>query len=86
MKIEIELGEGIYQALGEMWQGMDVAVAISEMLRALVLAFAAQPEEFMRAYGGGSDATLEDRRKIEEKWIPKVIKKAKIKDNEANHL
>lgn len=86
MKLEIELDEGIYQALQKLAPGMDIAIAIAEMIRVMILVIATHPEEYARAYEEGSE---EDRKIIQEevdKLLPRIVEKARIKDNETEAL
>ncbi len=78
MKIELELDEGIYQAIKSMAPGIDIEMALSELVRGTVIIMATHQEEFMRAFLEGSK---EDREIIDEqmrKLVPKVIEKATL--------
>ncbi|GAJ09917.1 unnamed protein product [marine sediment metagenome] len=76
MKIELELDEGIYQAIKRMAPGIDIEMVLSELVRGTVIIMATHQEEFMRAYLEGSK---EDKGILDEhlrKLVPKVIEKA----------
>lgn len=50
MKIEIELEDNFYHALREMIGDVDIGVALSEMLKYLVMIYGSDPERFMETY------------------------------------
>ncbi|GAI80416.1 unnamed protein product, partial [marine sediment metagenome] len=78
MKIELELDEGIYQAIKRMAPGIDIEMVLSELVRGTVIIMATHQEEFMRAYLEGSK---EDKGILDEhlrKLVPKVIEKATL--------
>ena len=78
MRIELELDESIHQAIKRMAPGVDIEIALSEMLRGLVVIMATHQEEFIRAYLEGSK---EDKEIIDEqmrKLVPNVIEKASL--------
>lgn len=74
MKIELELDDRYYQALRELLgEDLDLAVALSEMLKVLIISFGSDPEAFIRAHA--SDSTSEDKRAFEDRFkeVAKVI-------------
>ena len=78
MKIVLELDEGIYQAIKRMMPGIDLEIALSGILREIVITIATHPAEFEQAFKWGS---IEARRKLDEqlqKAFPKVIEKARF--------
>lgn len=78
MKITIELDDGVYQAIKSMSPGVDIEMALSEMLRGVVIIMATHPEEFMRAYLEDSNEDKEIVAEHLRKLVPKVIEKATL--------
>jgi len=83
MKIELELDEGIYQAIKRMAPGIDIEILLSGLLRAVVITMASHQEECIRAYVGGDKEAKEMLDEELGKSLPKVIEKARLMEQPA---
>jgi len=81
MKIELELDEGIYQAIKRMAPDVDIGILLSGLIRGVVITMATHSIEDIQAYNTASLEGSKEAREIDGqmlKLIPKVIEKARL--------
>jgi len=80
-KIEVELDDFLYDAAIELFQEADLGVILSEIVKQIVITYATNPEEFMRAYGAGdSIEDIQARAKIEKDGLASILRRLKQKE------
>jgi len=78
MKIELELDDRLYQVIKRMAPEVDIEIALSELIRGVVIMLATHDEEFIRAHAGGSKEAREIVDEQMRKVLPKIIEKATL--------
>ncbi|GAJ14245.1 unnamed protein product [marine sediment metagenome] len=80
MKIELELDDRLYQVIKRMAPEVDIEIALSELIRGVIIIMATHDEEFIRACVGGSKEAKEILDGQLRKVLPKIIEKATLRD------
>ena len=78
MKIELELDDRLYQVIKKMAPEVDIEIALSELIKGVIIMLATHDEEFIRAHAGGSKETQEIVDEQMRKILPKIIEKATL--------
>lgn len=77
MKIEVEIEDKFYHALREIVGDVDIGVAVSEMLKTVVVLYGSDPDRFMQAYDDRESEAAKSLDSQIKGLIPRIVDKAK---------